>query len=85
MSDEYLEYEVFTDTTSEGEEIELAIVDHFDFEGKKYVIAALVEGDDISEDGLFVYRSEGTGKDAEIVKIDDPEEYSRVADAYTMI
>ncbi len=85
MSDEYLEYEVFNDVTSEGKEIELAIVDKFDFEEKSYVVAALVEGDEISEDGLFVYRLEGSGSDAEIVKIDDPDEYSRIADAYANI
>jgi len=85
MSDEYLEYEVFTDTTSEGKEIELAIVDRFEFEGKTYAVSALVEGDEISEDGLFVYRIEGEGESAEISKIEDPDEYSRVADAYAQI
>ena len=85
MSDEYIEYEVFNDVTAEGKEIELAIVDKFDFEDSSYVVAALVEGDEISEDGLFVYRLEGSGEDAEIVKIEDPDEYSRVADAYANI
>ena len=36
MADEYLEYEVFSDTASDGREIELAIVDRFEFEGKTY-------------------------------------------------
>ena len=85
MSDEYLEYEVFNDVTSEGEEIELAIVDKFNFEEKSYVVAALVVGDEISEDGLFVYRLDTKDGESEIVKIEDPEEYSRIADAYAQI
>lgn len=85
MSDEYLEYEVFSDVTSDGREIELAIVDKFDFEGNSYVVAALVEGDEISEEGLFVYHLNGSGDEAEIEKIADPDEYSRVADAYAQI
>lgn len=85
MSDEYLEYEVFNDVTSDGKEIELAIVDRFDFEEKSYVVAALVEGDEISEDGLFVYRLDSSDGESEIVKIEDPEEYSRIADAYAQI
>ena len=85
MSEEYLEYDVFNDTTSDGKEIELAIVDRFEFEGKTYAISALVEGDEISEEGLFVYRIDGSGENAEISKIDDPDEYSRVADAYAQI
>ena len=85
MSDEYLEYDVFTDVTSEGKEIELAVVDTFDFEDNNYVIAGLVEGDEISDEGLFIYKKKGRGADAEILHIEDPEEYSRVADAYAQM
>lgn len=82
MSEEYMDYEVFDDVTKDGEEIELAIVDRFIFEEKNYVVAALVEGDEINEEGLFVYRSTRVGDDIIIKKIEDMEEYSRVADYY---
>ncbi len=82
MSEEYMDYEVFDDVTKDGEEIELAIVDRFVFEEKNYVVAALVEGDEISEEGLFVYRSTRVGDDIIIKKIEDMDEYSRVADYY---
>lgn len=79
---DYVEYETFFTTTSKGEEVEMAIVDHFVFEEKNYVVAALINGDEISDDGLFVYRSTRVGEDIVIKKIEDADEYTRIAEYY---
>lgn len=81
-NEDYEEYETFTTTTRNGEEVEMAIVDRFVFEDKHYVAAALVVGDEISDDGLYVYRSLKKGDDISIEKIEDPDEYTRIAEAY---
>lgn len=82
MDNEYNEYSVFTVTTSKGEQAELAIVDEFDLDGKHYVAAALVVDDTISDEGVYVYRTLKQGEETEYLQIQDPEEYSRVAEAY---
>lgn len=81
-NEEYMEYETFMETTSKGEEVEMAIVDRFVFEDKHYVVAALVQGDEISEEGYFVYRSSMVNGELEIKKIDDADEYTRIAEYY---
>ena len=40
--EEFNEYITFTITTSEGQEVEMAVVDEFTFENKDYVAAAKV-------------------------------------------
>lgn len=81
-ADEYIEYETFMETTSKGEEVEMAIVDRFVYEDKHYVVAALVKDDEISDDGLFVYRSSMIDGELNIKKIEDADEYSRIAEYY---
>ena len=82
MEEEYEDYATFTVMTSQGEEVELAILDEFDFEKKTYVAAARVVGDEIDEEGVFLYRYKDT-KDGFITeKITDRQEYARVAQAY---
>ncbi len=81
--DNYEEYEVFTVTTSEGKEVEMAVVDEFEVDEAEYVVAALVEGDTINEDGVFVYKVVTREPELEVAKITDAEEYARVTDAYS--
>lgn len=83
--EDYVEYETFMETTSKGEEVEMAIVDRFVFEEKHYVVAALVKGDEISDDGLFVYRSSMIDGELVIKKIEDADEYSRIAEYYASL
>jgi len=82
MESEYSEYITFTATTKDGGEIELAVVDEFEFEKKTYVVGALVTEDTIDEDSLFIFRSIIKGEDFTTEKIEDPEEYARIAEAY---
>lgn len=81
--DNYEEYEVFIVTTSEGKEVEMAVVDEFEVDEAEYVVAALVEGDTINEDGVFVYKVVTREPELEVAKITDAEEYARVTDAYS--
>ena len=43
MQEEFKEYVTFTTTNREGNEIEMAIVDEFEYEHKNYVVGALIE------------------------------------------
>lgn len=80
--EDFNEYITFNMPTKDGREIELAVVDEFEFERKTYVVAALVEGDTINEDALFIYRSIVKGEDFTIEKIEDAGEYERISNAY---
>lgn len=83
--EEFEEYVTFTTTNKDGEEIEMAVVDEFEFEKKEYVVGALIEGDTINEDGLYIFRAIPDGDDFKVEKIADEKEYEKVANAYTAI
>lgn len=82
-NEEMDEFVVFTTTTKDGKEIELAVVDEFEFEKKNYVAASLVEGDTIVGDDIYIYQLKlKAGDEFEIEKITAPGEYEKVAEAY---
>lgn len=82
-SEEFQEYITFTTTTKDGREIEMAVVDEFEFERKNYIVSALVENDEILDDNRFIYKmilkADGS---FEAEKISNPKEYERIAKAY---
>lgn len=82
MAEEFEEYVTFTITASDGSEVEMAVIDEFEFEHKGYVAAAKVEGDVINEEGLFIYRIKETEEDFEVEKIKSQVEYQKIAKAY---
>ena len=74
------EYVVFTTETSTGETVEMAVVLEFEFEGKSYVAASLIEDDSITE-GIYLYKV----KDSEEFageKLRNKFEYDKVSRAY---
>ncbi len=82
MEKEYDEYITFTVTDKNGAEIEMALVDEFDFEDEHYVVGAVVKDDTILDDGHYIYRSI-IEKDGFIVeKIRKEFDYKRIAEAY---
>lgn len=83
--EEYNEYETFFVTAQSGEEVELAVVDRFTFDEKHYIAAARVEGDEILDDGVFVYKSIKRGEDISYERIEDADEYAKVAEYYSTI
>ncbi len=82
MENGYNEYATFTVTTKDGTEVEMAVVDEFDFEDGHYVVGALIEGDTISDEGRYIYRSVINGEDFTVEKIKKEFDYNRIARAY---
>ena len=84
MTAEYNEYVTFTVTTKDGSEVEMAVVDEFDFEKKHYVVGALVKDDEIDDNGRYIYKCVMSAGDEEfkVEKITREFEYNRIAEAY---
>lgn len=82
VEDEYTEYNTFEVTTKEGETVEMAVVDEFEFENKNYVVGAVIEGDTVNEDGLYIYKVKVSEDDFQVEKITNQIEYEKVAQAY---
>ena len=81
-TEEFKEYVTFRTTSRDGLELEMAVVDEFDYEGRHYVVGALIEGDAIAEEGRYIYRSVITGDDFTVEKIRNQIDYNRIAQAY---
>ena len=82
MAEEFNEYVTFVVTDKDGNEVELAVVDEFEFDHEEYVAAAVVEDDTIVLDGTYIYKVKKDSEEFETEKITDPEKYSKVAEAY---
>ncbi|MBQ6463200.1 MAG: DUF1292 domain-containing protein [Pseudobutyrivibrio sp.] len=82
MDNEFREYITFVVNTRDGDEVEMAVIDQFEFENKSYVAAALVEGDTVSDEGCFIYRIKVGEDDFKVEKITNQIDYNRVAEAY---
>ena len=82
MTNEYQEYVTFNITAKDGSEVEMAVVDEFDFEEKHYVVGAVVQDDTILDDERYIYLSIESEEDFDVEKIETEEEYARVAEAY---
>lgn len=80
--EDFKEYATFKTTNKDGEELELAVVDEFDFENKHYVVGALIEGDTINEEGLYIYKAQITDDDFTVEKIRNQVDYQKIARAY---
>lgn len=87
MADHEHEYEeaefvTFEVTTKDGETVEMAVVDEFEFEKKNYAACARVVNDEVDMDGLFIYKIVGDDDNFTVEKIDDEAEYSKICQAY---
>ena len=82
MENGYNEYITFHITTKEGEDVEMAVMDEFDFEDKHYVVGALIQDDTIMNDGRYIYQSVVDGDDFKVEKIKKEFDYNRIAKAY---
>lgn len=80
-SQEMQEYVTFSVTTKDGKEVEMAVVDEFEYEKKHYVVGAVIENDVVKEDGLYIYRSVFKGDELLAEKI-PAADYQRIAEAY---
>ncbi|MDO4477574.1 MAG: DUF1292 domain-containing protein [Lachnospiraceae bacterium] len=75
------EYTIFHVTASDGSDVEMAVMDEFEYAHKLYVVGSVVK-DDTIEEGLYIYRAKTTADDFEVEKITDEKEYEAVAEAY---
>ena len=82
MENEFQEYVTFHVTARDGSDVELAVVDEFDFEDKHYVVGAVVEDDTINDEARYIYLSVIDGDDFTVEKIEKEFEYNRIAQAY---
>ena len=82
MENNFNEYITFTVTAKDGKEVEMAVVDEFDFENKHYVVGAVVEDDTINDEARYIYLSVIDGDDFTVEKIEKEFEYNRIAQAY---
>ena len=82
MENELQEYATFQVTTKEGKEIEMAVVDEFEFENKQYVVGALIEGDVINDDARYIYEADVKDDELVVKKIAKEFDYNRIANAY---
>ena len=82
MENEFQEYVTFHVTTRDGSEVEMAVVDEFDFEGKHNVVGALIEGDEINDEGRYIYESIIEDDDFTVKNITKEFDYNRIAQAY---
>lgn len=84
MAAEYSEYVTFQVKTKDGSEVEMAVVDEFDFENKHYVVGALIKDDEIIDDGRYIYKCviKDGEEDFKVEKIAREFEYNRIAEAY---
>lgn len=85
MQDEMREYAIFTTTNKDGDTVEMAVVDEFEFEHKNYVVGALIVDDVIQEEGLYIYRVKTTEDDFVVEKINNQVDYQKIAQAYMEI
>lgn len=82
MENEYKEYATFHIMAKDGSDVEMAVVDEFDFEDKHYVVGAVVKDDTIMDDGHYIYQSIETEEGFTVEKIKREFDYNRIAKAY---
>lgn len=82
MEYEYNDYVTFHVTAKDGSDVEMAVVDEFDFEHKHYIVGAVIKDDIIVEEGRYIYRSIINGDEFTVEKIINEVDYQRIAEAY---
>ena len=55
------EYVTFHVTARDGRDVEMAVVDEFDIENRHYVVGCVVENDEISMHGQYIYQWQRKG------------------------
>ena len=79
---DYKEYITFHVTAKDGTDVEMAVVDEFDFEEKHYVVGAVIQDDTILDEGRYIYESIIKDDDFTVEKIKREFDYNRIAKAY---
>ena len=80
-NEELFEYETFT-LDMKGKEVEFAITEEFDMEGKHYILCGEVVGDEINDEDLYLFRAKVEGDEIEVESIETEEEYNHIVEEY---
>ncbi len=65
-----------------GKDIEFAITEEFDFEGKHYILCGEVTDDEINDEEVYLFRAIMEENDITVESIETEEEYDRIVEAY---
>lgn len=76
------EYITFATKAKDGSEVEMAVVDEFEFEKKNYIVAEVIKDDTLDESGQYIYRCRMTEDGFTAEKITNAIDYEKVAKAY---
>lgn len=76
------EYTTFFVTAKNGSQVEMAVVEEFDYGTRHYVVSAVVENDTISDAGQFIYRCRIHDDGFDVEPITSKTEYEEVTKAY---
>ena len=82
MENNFEEYITFHVTASDGSDVEMAVMDEFDFEDDHYVVGAVIKDDMIDDEGRYIYKSVIQGDSFTVEKIKREFDYKRIAEAY---
>ena len=82
MENNFEEYITFHVTASDGSDVEMAVMDEFDFENEHYVVGAVIKDDTIDDEGRYIYKSVISGDTFTVEKIKREFDYKRIAEAY---
>ncbi|MBR2402106.1 MAG: DUF1292 domain-containing protein [Lachnospiraceae bacterium] len=82
MENNFEEYITFHVTASDGSDVEMAVMDEFDFENEHYVVGAVIKDDTIDDEGRYIYKSVIQGDSFAVEKIKREFDYKRIAEAY---
>ena len=80
-NDEFMEVETVFIPMEDGTEMECAILDTFELDGKQYMIVSAIDDDALAdEDYVYSYTEDSDG--LLISSVDDDEEFARVSEYY---
>lgn len=82
MEEIFEEYVTFHVTASDGSDVEMAVIDEFDFVDKHYGGRCSCHSDTIDDEGRYIYESIIDGDDFTVKKIAKEFDYRRIAQAY---
>ena len=80
-NEQLLEFDTFN-LELNGKEIEFAITEEFDFEGKHYILCGEVSGDEINDEEVYLFRAVMEDIEITVESIETEEEYDRIVEAY---
>jgi len=81
LNQEEFEVETITLPLEDGTELECAILDEFDMDGKLYMALAPIENDSLGEE-TYLYRFEEFGEEIQLYYIEDENELNAASAAY---